>query len=169
MSETFEAGILPLLLSFRRRKADEPVAESESAYHSTAARIDSAGRETTVATILVLDAETDSRMLFKRFLEREGHEVIACDDQRRALELAASSKVDLAIVNVDAGRRNTTPVGQLLKDENRGLRILIITDFLHEECKEIMAEHEVLLRPVEMETVEARVRELLRSASPGGR
>lgn len=121
-----------------------------------------------MATILVLDAETDSRMLFKRFLEREGHEVIACNDQRHALELAASRKLDLAIVNVDSGRRNTTPVGQLLKAENSGLRILIITDFLHDECKEIIMDWEFLLRPVEMETIEARVRELLQSAPPGG-
>ncbi|MFH1117680.1 MAG: response regulator [Pseudomonadota bacterium] len=122
-----------------------------------------------MAVILVLDAERDSRMLFKRFLEQEGYAVIACEDQRRALDLAAANKVDLAIVNADAGRRNTTPVGQLLRTEIEGLRILVITDFLHEECKEIMAEHEVLLRPVEMETVEARVRELLRSPPPKGR
>jgi len=120
-----------------------------------------------VATILVLDAEADTRMLFKRFLEREGHEVIACDDQRQALELVTSRDLDLAIVNVDAGRRNTTPVGQLLRSENSRLRILVITDFLHDECKEIVAEREVLLRPVELDTIEARVRELLGSAPPG--
>jgi len=122
-----------------------------------------------VATILVLDAERDSRMLFKRFLEQEGHAVIACADPLHALDLAATNKVDLAIVNADAGRRNTTPVGQLLKTENKGLRILVITDFLHEECRQVMTEHEVLFRPVEMATVEARVRELLRSPPPRGR
>lgn len=114
-----------------------------------------------MATILVLDAEGDSRMLFKRLLEREGHEVIACDDRRDALAMAADRYLDLAIVNVDAGLRNTSPVGQLLKEANSALRILIITDFLHEECKEILADMEVLLRPVELDTIEARVRELL--------
>ncbi|MDQ7783953.1 MAG: response regulator [Desulfomonilaceae bacterium] len=122
-----------------------------------------------MATILILDAERDSRLLFKRFLEQEGYAVIACDDQRHALDLAGTNKVDLAIVNADTGRRNTTPVGQLLKTENKGLRILVITDFLHDECKQIMSEQEVLLRPVEMETVGARVRELLRSPPPSGR
>ncbi len=120
-----------------------------------------------MATILVLDAEADTRMLFKRFLEREGHEVIACDDHRHALEVVASRNLDLAIVNVDAGQRNTTPVGQLLRSENSRLRILVITDFLHDECKEIVAEKEFLLRPVELDTIEARVRELLDSAPPG--
>ncbi len=114
-----------------------------------------------MAIILVLDAEADSRMLFKRFLEREGHEVLTCGDRARALELVDSTDLDLVIVNVDAGRRNTTPVGQLLKAKKTGLRVLIITDFLHEECKEILAEQEVLLRPVELDTIEARVRELL--------
>jgi DNA-binding response OmpR family regulator len=114
-----------------------------------------------VATILVLDAVADSRMLLKRVLEREGHKVIDSGDRRHALELAAATDLDLAIVNVDAGRRNTSPVGQLLRDANKGLRILVITDFLHEECKEILSEMEVLLRPVELDTIETRVRELL--------
>lgn len=122
-----------------------------------------------MAVIMLLDAVKDSRMLFKRCLEREGHSVIACDDYRNALELAATTDPDLAIVNVDAGRRNTIPVGQLLKSENRRLRILIITDFLHEECKELVEDKEVLLRPVELDTVEARVRELLESAPAEGR
>jgi DNA-binding response OmpR family regulator len=120
-----------------------------------------------VATILVLDADADSRSLFKRFLEREGHEVITCDSRSDALTLAATRALDLAIVNVDAGRRNTTPVGLLLKEMNPQLRILIITDFLHDECKQIVTEREVLLRPVELDAIEARVRELLNSAPPG--
>jgi DNA-binding response OmpR family regulator len=127
---------------------------------STRARFDE-DWEATVATILVLDAEADSRMLFKRLLEREGHEVIACEDRRDALDLAASSRLDLAIVNVDAGRRNTSPVGHMLREANSKLRILVITDFLHEERKEILADREVLIRPVELDTIEARVRELL--------
>ena len=110
-----------------------------------------------MATILVLDAEADSRILFKRFLEREGHEVITCGDRSLALQLAATRNLDLAIVNADAGRRNTTPVGHMLKEANSGLRILVITDFLHAECKEILAEKEVLLRPVELDTIETRV------------
>ncbi len=158
--ESFEAGISPVSPNLKRWKEDEHGAEYGSAYHSTTGRVAKAERETSVATILILDAERDSRRLFKRFLEQEGHAVIACEDQRHAL--------DLAIVNADAGLRNTTPVGQLLKTEIRGLKILVITDFLHEECKQIMAEHEVLLRPVEMETVEARVCELLRSRPPKG-
>lgn len=114
-----------------------------------------------MATILVLDAEADSRMLLKRLLEREGHEVITSGDRRDALEMAVNRRLDLAIVNVDAGRRNTSPVGQLLKEANSGLRILVITDFLHDECKEILADSEVLLRPVELDTIEVRVRDLL--------
>jgi DNA-binding response OmpR family regulator len=100
-------------------------------------------------------------MLFKRLLERGGHEVITCENRLDALELATSSPLDLAIVNVDAGCRNTSPVGHMLKEANDGLRILVITDFLHEECKEILADREVLIRPVELDTIEARVRELL--------
>ncbi len=121
-----------------------------------------------MATILVLDAEADSRMLLKRLLEREGHEVIACDDRRHALELVTARDLDLAIVNVDAGLRNTSPVGQLLRDAHKGLRILIITDFLHEECKEILSEMEVLLRPLELHTIETRVHELLQLGSQKG-
>lgn len=117
-----------------------------------------------MATILVLDTNPDSRRLFQRSLERVGHEVISCDGRDQALELISARKPDLAIVNVDPGSRHTIPVGYLLREENRALRILVITDSLHEKCKEIVSDREVLFRPVELDTIEKRIRELLESA-----
>jgi two-component system, OmpR family, alkaline phosphatase synthesis response regulator PhoP len=119
-----------------------------------------------VATILVLDAEVDSCLLFKRFLEREGHKVLACEEREKALELASSAHVDLAIVNVGSGLKNGAEIAYFLRAHTRGIRVLVIMDFVPEECNRISANDDFLLKPVELDVMEAKVRNLLKQ---GGR
>jgi two-component system, OmpR family, alkaline phosphatase synthesis response regulator PhoP len=114
-----------------------------------------------VATILVLDAEADSCLLFKRFLEREGHKVLACEERGQALKLASSTHLDLAIVNVDSGRKNRAEVAHLLKAHISGLRVLVIMDFVPEERERMASSDDFLLKPVELDAMEAKVRDLL--------
>lgn|GEM_PF-657759 len=116
-----------------------------------------------VATILILDEETDSRMLLKRVLELSGHQVTACWDPGQALAQAASRPFDLAILNITTGWSSLTRLPGMLKAANSRLKVMTITDYRTEKASESVSGDDFLFRPVELETIEAKVRELLLS------
>jgi len=119
-----------------------------------------------VATILILDEEADSCMLLKRLLERNAHQVWAFVTANDALECAATKSVDLALVSL-ASRHNTgLAVPAALKRANSGLKIMVIADYVPEEGSQSMSADGFLVKPVDIDEVERKVRELLQHPSP---
>jgi DNA-binding response OmpR family regulator len=121
-----------------------------------------------VATILVLDEEADSRMLLKRILQQDGHQVSTCGGLTEALELVRSGDPALVVVNMRSGGRSSDFWPSRLKTENPRVLILTIMDNLPggSEVNEMYDEY--LTRPVELNAIEAKVRNLLeRKPAPG--
>jgi DNA-binding NtrC family response regulator len=114
-----------------------------------------------VANILVLDEEADTRLLLKRVLELNGHEAQVCRDETGALAYAASTFFDLAILSSPTGRSGTARLVETLKAANKGLKILTILDQGAADYGEGDEDGALLFRPVELDAIESKVRELL--------
>jgi DNA-binding NtrC family response regulator len=114
-----------------------------------------------VATILILDEEADSCMLLKRLLERNFHQVRAFMNRDEALQCAARTKLDLALVSVASRHDTDLIVSAELKRANPGLKVMVIADYVPEENVEDLSVDGFLVKPVDIDTVERKVRELL--------
>jgi response regulator RpfG family c-di-GMP phosphodiesterase len=119
-----------------------------------------------VATILILDEETDSCMLLKRLLERNAHQVWAFVNANDALECAAVKSLDLALVNLASRHDTGLAVPAALKRANPGLKVMVIADSVHEEGTQAVSADGFLVKPVDIDSVERKVRELLQKQSP---
>ncbi len=117
-----------------------------------------------MATILVLDEEADSRMLLKRVLQREGHQVSVCGRLTEALELVRSDDPALVVVNMRSGPRTSSFWPGRLKAENPRVLILTIMDHLQSGGDVTDTYDGYLTRPVELNAIEAKVRDLLQQS-----
>lgn len=118
-------------------------------------------RDRELAAILIMDEETDSRMLLKRLLELSGHDVAACRDSAQALAQAGTRQFDLAVLSIASGRSDVTSLSDQLKAYDSKLKVMTITDYKSEKSSDIVPGDDFLFRPVELETIEAKVEELL--------
>jgi DNA-binding NtrC family response regulator len=119
-----------------------------------------------VATILILDEEADSCMLLKRLLERNAHQVWAFANANDALECAATKSLDLALVNLASRHDTDLEVPAALKRANPGLKVMVIADYLPQETDEGEKADCFLVKPMDIDAVERKVRELLQHPSP---
>jgi DNA-binding NtrC family response regulator len=119
-----------------------------------------------VATILILAEETDSCMLLKRLLERNAHRVWAFVNANDALECAATRSLDLALVNLASRQDTNLAVPAALKRANPAVKVMVIADYLPQETVEGESADCFLVKPMDIDTVEAKVRELLQHPSP---
>ena len=115
-----------------------------------------------MATILILDEQTDSCILLKRLLERNSHCVWAFVNRSEALECAARTKLDLALVSVPSRGAGGFAAATALKHVNTDLKVMIIGDYVSDESVEAMSADGFLVKPVDIATVEKKVQELLR-------
>jgi DNA-binding response OmpR family regulator len=119
--------------------------------------------ESELATILVLDEDTDSCLLLKRVLQQMGHKVFAFRNGREAAEWAASNIPDLGIVNIRKRSSRGFPFFGRLKHVNRDLKVMVITDAFSEELSEKWLADDVVVKPLDIDQVEIKVRRLLGS------
>ncbi len=119
-----------------------------------------------MATILILDEEVDSRMLLKRLLERNAHHVWAFANPDGALECAATKSLDLALVNVTSRRGEAPALLKELKRVNPGLKVIVIAHFVSPETGDGISADCFLVKPMDIDSVEKKVRELLHHPSP---
>ncbi len=115
-----------------------------------------------MANILILDEETDSLKLLKRLLERNAHQVWAFARPAEALEWVAKSRLDLALVNVTSRRNSALAVLSELKRLNPRIKTMVIGDCMPEEMAEAVSADDFLVKPVDIDAVEKKVRELLK-------
>lgn len=118
-------------------------------------------RGNALAIILVVDEEQDSATLLKRVLERDGHQVFTCSDHHDALARASSLAPDLVVLEIRASRHESLTLAAPLKRSMRGVKVLAVTCCASVETGEHAVADDYLLRPVELDTIEKKVRELL--------
>jgi DNA-binding response OmpR family regulator len=82
--------------------------------------------------VLVLDEEANSCMLLKRVVQRMGHKVFAFANSKEASDWAASNAPDLSVVNVGARHDEGFSALRRLKELNRDLKVMVITDVFFE-------------------------------------
>ena len=114
-----------------------------------------------MASILILDEEADSCMLLKRLLERSIHRLWAFVKPADALECAATRKPDLALVNVTSRHGVDLEVLTELRKVNPGLKVIVLGNYVPEESLRAMLADAYLIKPVDIDAVERKVRELL--------
>jgi DNA-binding response OmpR family regulator len=114
-----------------------------------------------LAIILVVDEEQDSATLLKRVLERDGHRVFTCSDYHDALDRASSLTPDLVVLGIRSSRHEGLRLAAPLKQSMRGVKVLAVTCCTSVETGEHAVADDYLLRPVELDTIEQKVRELL--------
>jgi DNA-binding NtrC family response regulator len=116
-----------------------------------------------LATILVLDEEADSCTLLRRVLQRMGHKVFAFRNSEEASQWAASNVPDLGIVNVRGRYNRVFPALGRLKQVNRHLKVMVITDVFSDELSAKLFADDFVIKPLDIDQVETKVRKLLGS------
>ncbi len=119
-----------------------------------------------VANILILDEEDDSRKLLERLLERNGHHAWAFVKPAEALECVANRKLDLVLMNVTTRSGAVLAILNELKRVNPDLKVMVIADYLPQEADEGEPADCLLVKPMDIDVVERKVRELLQHPSP---
>lgn len=122
--------------------------------------------------ILVVEDNPNARELFVRILSREGHEVIATEDGRAALDLLDSRQFDLVIT--DLALPHTTGFGIIsyIRTKWPGLPIILVTAYLSPDAakKVLDAFVEYIPKPVDRDQLIATVnRFVLPSHRPSNR
>ncbi len=111
-----------------------------------------------MANILILDHEEDFRMLLKRLLERNGHKVFITspnDDLSRRMQIES-----LNLVILTMGLKDSADLAGQLKRINRNIRVMTITNYLQGDAEPAILD-DFLIKPVDIETIEMKVNELL--------
>lgn len=123
--------------------------------------------EPEVAIVLVLDEEADSRALLTRVLQRMGHKVFAFRSSGEASEWTASHVPDLGIVNVRQRHSRGIPFLGRLKEVNRDLKVMVITDAFSDASFDKWFADDFVVKPLDIDQVEIKVHKLLCSQRDG--
>ena len=78
-----------------------------------------------MARILIADDERSIRLVLRKYLQSQGHEVIEAEDGRRALEILKSSPVDVAFVDIKMPGKSGLEILEEVKD----VPIVILTAY----------------------------------------
>lgn len=116
--------------------------------------------------ILVVDDDPAERTLLRRALELDGHRVLEAADGQEGLDLAASERPDLVLLDLEMPRLDGYAVGRRLRSdpETRLLPILVVTALgdLPEKLRALQCGvNEVIQKPVRVAELRVRVAGLL--------
>jgi CheY-like chemotaxis protein len=81
------------------------------------------------ANILVIDDNTDFRVLVKEVLESKGFSVFEAGDGEQALDLMNRTPFNMAIVDLDMPRMNGIEFSKLAKAKNPRFPIIMLTAY----------------------------------------
>jgi ActR/RegA family two-component response regulator len=88
---------------------------------------------------------------------------VAFTNSGEALECAARTNVELALVTLPSGRDTSLVVAAALKSADPDVKVMVIGDYVPEGKVETLSADDFLVKPVEISTVERRIRELLQN------
>ena len=78
-----------------------------------------------MARILIADDERSIRLVLRKYLQSQGHEVVEAEDGLRAYEILRSSPVDVAFVDIKMPGKS----GLEILDEVKDVPIVILTAY----------------------------------------
>ncbi len=97
-----------------------------------------------------------------RVLQREGHEVLTSADRDDGLRLAAEFPLDLVILNTKPHCKNVAKFVSDMRRINPKLKMMSITNYLSDVVEQV-AWDDLMLKPVDIEVLENKVRALLKT------
>jgi len=148
-------------LLFPLAPAEEPPAERA---HTPAPARAAAG-----VTVLVVDDEPFVRSVARRILERAGHTVIVANDGQMALELARSTRLDLALVDATMPGMSGGDVLRALAALAPDLPLVLMSGYAREEVRDaaVSAAAGFLPKPFSPEDLREAVRRALAARATG--
>ena len=81
--------------------------------------------------VLIADDEPQVLKLYKKILIEGGYEVSTVTSGRSALEIVSKTRVDLLVLDLSMPQPDGFEVLRLLRVSQPGLRILVISGFMH--------------------------------------
>ena len=111
--------------------------------------------------ILVVEDNDDTRRMLRLVLEQEGHAVEEAGEGRRALDLAQSSRADVAIIDIGLPGMNGYELAQQLRASlNHQIRLIALTGYGQPEDRERALESgfdEHITKPVHPDELKKRI------------
>lgn len=117
-----------------------------------------------MASILVLDDVIDAGVLVKRILERKGHSVSAFTDEEEAINHAAATCPDLAILDIKLRKMTGVQVLEELKRRCPDIRVIMLTGYpTLETARESLklGANEYCVKPIDKDELEDKVDEVM--------
>jgi len=102
-----------------------------------------------MASILILEDEMSIRMLLAKVFQMKGHDVLAFEDARPALESVDLDEVDLIITDYNMPMRGDIAVREI-RDRGYDLPVIVMSGYLDEEIIDVLeglAVQKILWKP----------------------
>lgn len=118
-------------------------------------------------SILVVDDDRNTRLLFKTLLERSGYTAFLAKDGKEALELMDKEHIDLVVVDIMMPRMDGYEFTKTLRDANDYLPILMVSAKQLPKDKHKgfdVGIDDYMIKPIESEEFLLRIKALLRRA-----
>ena len=116
--------------------------------------------------ILLVEDEAFVREVAWEVLSTAGYRVLSAKNAEEALEIHAAHKVRLLLTDVILPGVNGFALAKRLKQENPGLRVLLVTGYAEQMSAIEAAEQEFLAKPFSAEALVRRVRQMLEMGEP---
>ncbi len=113
-----------------------------------------------MSRIVVFDDDPDSANLVRRLLERSGHAVWVIADPELVTEAVCASIPALVILRLRVCNRSSEQLPQRLRGLSHRAGIMTISCKAPSSPEDLADEH-FLMEPVDLDTIERKVRELL--------
>ena len=113
-----------------------------------------------MATILVLDDIPDAVLLLKKILSRKGHTVHAFSDEEEAMAFAATTQLDLAILDIKLKKIGGLQVLAFLKQLLPPPKVMMLTGYpTLETAREALSlgAEEYCSKPIDRQELENKV------------
>ena len=119
------------------------------------------GRFMDSRTILLIDADSDSRSLMERYLREQGYRIIVADDGSAGLEAFHKGDIDLVITDLMLPRRSGIAVLEQIKRSHPRVRVIMLSSVdgpAHRALAELLGADDYLRKPITMNRLHDVVR-----------
>lgn len=119
-----------------------------------------------MARIMVLDDVLDAAVLYKRILQKKGHQVYEFTDEEDALSFVRSNDVDLVILDIKLKKMSGVEMLEEIMKIAPGVRAIMLTGYpTIETARESLklGASEYCVKPIDKDELEEKVAEVLRN------
>ena len=121
-----------------------------------------------IPSILVVEDEQAMRLLLREFLEILGYDVIVAERGLEAIEIARTTPVDLAFLDMNLPDMNGLELMNRLRADGAVFPFVVLSANLRESFPgdvTPLGVREILEKPVDLDVLEAVVRRILNAAA----